>query len=78
MPLSHLTEHITVDDMVSNEAKWHKSCYNKFDMNRLDRAKRKRKKADIKPKPGDESSAKHICPRHQSLDVRLLGYHTQS
>ncbi len=26
--LSHLTEHITADDMVSNEAKWHKSCYN--------------------------------------------------
>ena len=63
MPLSHLTAHITVDDMVSNEAKWHKSCYNKFGMDRLDREKRKRKQADIKSKSGGEISAKHICPR---------------
>ena len=45
MLMSHLTKHITADDMVSNEAKWHKSSYNKFGMGRLDRAKRKRKKA---------------------------------
>ena len=32
LPLSitHLTGHVTVDDIVFNEAKWHKSCYNKF------------------------------------------------
>ena len=47
IPLSHSTKHMTADDMVSNEAKWNKSCYNKFGMNRLDRAKRKRKQADI-------------------------------
>ena len=43
MPLSHSTEYITVDDIVSNEAKWHKSYYNNCDMDRLDRAKRKKK-----------------------------------
>ena len=37
---------MTADDMVCNEAKWNKSCYNKG-TNRLDRAKRKRKQADI-------------------------------
>ena len=47
MPLSHSTEHMTADDMVSHEAKWDKSCYNKFGMNKLDRAKRKRKQANI-------------------------------
>ena len=36
MPLSHSTEHVTADDMVSNEAKGTKSCYNEFVMNRLD------------------------------------------
>ena len=49
--------------MVYNEAKWNKSCYNKFGMDRLDRAKRKRKQADIKSKSGDEISAKRTCPR---------------
>ena len=44
MPLSHSTEHMTADDMVSNEAKWDKSCYNKFGMNRLDRAKKRENK----------------------------------
>ena len=46
--LSHSMEHMTAHDMVSNEAKWNKSCYNKFGMNTFDRAKRKRKQADIK------------------------------
>ena len=46
VPLSHLTEHVTVDDMVSNEAKWHKSCLNKFGHDRLDRAQ-KRKGAEM-------------------------------
>ena len=47
MPLSYSTEHMTADDMVPNEAKWNKSCYNKFGMNRLDSEKRKRKQAGI-------------------------------
>ena len=38
MPLSHLAVHMTADDMVSNEAKWDKSCYNKIGINTLDRA----------------------------------------
>ena len=71
MPLSHLTEYITVDDIVSNEAKWHKSCYNKFGMDRLDRAKRKRKQTDMEANSSDESSAKHVCPRCQTLDKNV-------
>ena len=39
----------------------------KFGMDRLDSAERKRKQADMKSKSDDESSAKHICPRRQSL-----------
>ena len=38
---------MSTDDMVSNEAKWNRSCYNKFGMNTLDWPKRKRKQADI-------------------------------
>lgn len=65
VPLSHLAEHITVDDMVSNEAKWHKTCYNKFGLDKIDRAKRKRKQA---AKSDDDSCAKRVCPRRQSLN----------
>ena len=71
VPLSHLTDHITVDDMVFNEAKWHKSCYNKFGMDRLDRVKRKRKIAIIKANSGDVSNAKRKCSRRQSLDKNV-------
>ena len=38
---------MTADDTVFSEAKCNKSCCNKFGMTRLDRAKRKRKQADI-------------------------------
>ena len=68
MPLSTLTEHITVDNMASNEAKWNWPCYNKFGMDKLDKAKRRRKEDDTKSKCGDESSAKHICPQCKSLN----------
>ena len=72
VPLSYLTDHnITVDDMVFNEAKWYKSCYNKFGMDRLDRVKTKRKIADIKANSGDVSNAKRKCPRRQSLDKNV-------
>ena len=43
-----------------DEAKWHKSCYNKFGMKRLDRAKRKRKQADIKSKSIDGTVLVHL------------------
>ena len=66
VPLSHLTEHVTVDDMVSNEAKWHKSCLNKFGHDRLDRAQ-KRKGAEIEAE-SSVSSAKRVCPPRQLLD----------
>ena len=59
MPLSNLT----ADNTPSNEAKWKWSCYNKFGMDWLNRAKRKRKEDDLKSKCGDESSAKRICPQ---------------
>ena len=28
MPMSHLVDHMTVNDFISNKAKWHKSCHN--------------------------------------------------
>ena len=45
MPLSNLTEHITADDMVSNEAKWNWSCYNKFGMDGIGEREREKKTA---------------------------------
>ena len=47
MPLSNLMEHVTADDMVSNEAKWNWSCYNKVGTDGLDGAKRKREEDGI-------------------------------
>ena len=70
MSLSHSTEHMIADDMVSNEAKWNKYYYNNFGMNRLERAKRKRKSGH-KSKSGCQSSAKRIWPRCQSLDKNV-------
>ena len=67
MPLSHFTEQITVDDMVSNEAKWHKSCHNKFGHDRLDRA-RKRKRAEMEVESSNISNARRVCPRRQLPD----------
>ncbi len=52
-----------MDNLVSNEAKWY---HNKFGMDRLER-----KRADIEAKSGDESSAKRVCPRRQSLDKNV-------
>ena len=68
MPLTHLTEHVSVDEMVLNEAKWHKSCHNKFGYDRLDRA-RKRKRAEMEGECRDVISARRVCPRRQSLDT---------
>ena len=56
MPLTHATENVSVDDMVSNEAKWHKSCYNKFSQDRLYRA-RKRKQANMEAESSNVSCA---------------------
>ena len=56
--------------MVSNKAKWNWSCYSKFGMDRLDRAKRKRKEDDIKCKCDDESSAKN---KKKYKCVHILG-----
>ena len=58
MPLTHLTENITVDDMIKNEAKWHKSCYNKFGQDRIDRV-RKRRRAEMEEE-SDVSSARRV------------------
>jgi len=58
---------VTVDDMVFNEAKWHKSCHNKFGHDRLDRA-RKRKRAEMEAESSDISSTRRVCPRRQLLD----------
>ncbi len=66
--MSHLTENITVHDMIINEAKWHKSCYNKLSVDKLERAKRKRKQANTEAISYSEGSTKRVCPRCQSLD----------
>ena len=42
MPMSHLVDHMTVDYFFSNEAKWHKSCHNKFFKDRLERLKKEK------------------------------------
>ena len=65
--MSHLTEDTNADDLATNSAKWHKSCYNKFGQDRLDRA-RKRKRADLEAESSDDSTTKHVCPHRQSLD----------
>ena len=59
MPLSHLTENRAEDHMVSDEAKWQKSFYNKLGMDRLDTAKRK-EKDNKKAKYCDKSRTKPI------------------
>ena len=67
MPLSHITDHTAVDDLVAHEAKWHKSCHNKLSNDKLERAK-KRKRANN----DDEASvAKRICPRRSSLEKNI-------
>ena len=40
MVMSHVVDHITVDDLISNEANWHKSCHNEFGKDRLERAQK--------------------------------------
>ncbi len=40
-------------------------------MDRLERAKRKRKQDDLKSKSDNESRAKRNCPCRQSLDTNL-------
>ena len=37
-----LVEGITVNDLITNRAMWHKSCHFKFSQDRLERARRKR------------------------------------
>ena len=59
MPLTHLTEYVTVDDMVSNEAKWHKSCHKKVGHYKLDRAE-KRKRAEMEAESSDVISARLV------------------
>ncbi len=68
MPMSHLTENITVHDMIIKEAKWHKPCYNKLSVDKLERAKRKIKQANTEALSYSEGSTKCECLRPQPLD----------
>lgn len=47
VPLAHLEEKLTSEDLARNKASWHKSCHKKFDQDKLDRAKRKRIGSEI-------------------------------
>ena len=67
MPMTDVTEHVSVDDICLNDTKWHKSCHNKFSQDRLDRAQ-KRKRADMEAESNNVSCARQIWPRRQSLD----------
>ena len=46
-----------MDNIVFNEAKWHKSCYNKFGHDRLDSAQT-RKKVEKEAESSDVSSTR--------------------
>ena len=47
VPLGHLRENVTAEDLVENKASWHKSGHKKFDQDKLDRVKRRRVENEI-------------------------------
>ena len=40
LPLNHLEEEVSLDDLVINRASWHKSCYCKFSHDKIERARK--------------------------------------
>ena len=57
-------EDMTVDELVENQAVWHKSCHLKFNKERLKRASKKRSKGDI-TKCGNDGMKRY---KHCSID----------
>ena len=72
VPLPHLVDDFSVQNLVDNEAKWHKSCRTKFNLNRLERAK-KRLSSSTEPDAAcssefDATGSIPKRPRRQALD----------
>ena len=67
VPLPHLKEDITALVCAQNGGSWHKSCHKKFDMDKLEREKRKRESSEVqgleikKPRLHWQSFVKLAC-----------------
>lgn len=61
MPVEITTDQLTIDSLVKNRAKWHKSCYLKFNTTKLQRAQKnsKGKRRCLDPPVEERKSKRH-------------------
>lgn len=66
-----LEQHIDVDQLVKNQAKWHKSCHMKFSMSKLQRARKRGGDETI----GNSSKRRHVCQALDKSNCIFCGNH---